>query len=289
MRPRSLRALPTVILLSFSVIAELPVATPERPSQPFNSAAAEQDAEIDLLASHMLEKLKKANVKSVAVSRFVEEKKFGHRTFSADLTDDFTSVLASISGGLHVLDRTRISQVLLQKKWMSIDIDDSTVFRSAAFASGADAVIQGRFKLDGKFVDLSLKVVGSATDKKIADVKAKIPVPQIQDDSPDAPVQDPATGVYEPFVGGVTSPNCQSCPEPEFSPESLHIREAKSVFKVTVRSDGLPADIRLVEPAGYGLDESALKALQQWKFSPAHLPNGTPVSSRVTVEIAFHR
>ena len=90
--------------------------------------------------------------------------------------------------------------------------------------------------------------------------------------------------------GGVTAPTCKYCPNPEFSSEARqkNIREAKNVFHLTVRSDGRPADIRLVQPAGYGLDENSLAALQKWQFSPAHLPNGTPVSSRIDVEVAFH-
>jgi TonB family protein len=253
-------------------------------------AGSEQNPEMDLLASRVLEKLKKANIKTVAVSRFSEGKKFGHRPLSAELSDTFTSSLASIAGDIHIFDRTRISQASLQKKWISIDTEDSLVFRSVAFASGAEAVIQGTFKLDGKFVELSLKVVNSATDKKITEVKAKVLAPQVQEASPDAPLQDPVTGVYQSGIGGVTAPTCTYCPNPEFSSEARqkNIREAKNVFRITVRSDGRPADIRLVQPAGYGLDENSAAALQHWKFSPARLPNGTPVSSRVNVEIAFH-
>jgi hypothetical protein len=56
---------------------------------------------------------------------------------------------------------------------MSIDILDPLVFRSVAFASGADALLRGTFKLEGKFVELSLKIVTTSTEKVI-EVKTKV-------------------------------------------------------------------------------------------------------------------
>jgi hypothetical protein len=124
-----------------------------------------------------------------------------------------------------------------QRKWMSIDILDPLVFRTVAFASGANGVIQGTFKLDGNLVELSLKVVSPSTEKKIAEVRAKILMPEVPDDPPEVPAQDPVTGVYASAVGGVTAPTCKYCSAPEFSPESWqeHI-EAQSTFRITFRT-----------------------------------------------------
>ena len=173
---------------------------------------------------------------------------------------------------------------------MAIDLDDPLVFSSIAVSLGADAVIHGTLKVDGKFVQLSLKAINASTEKKIAEVNAKTLVLPRVDNSPDGPVQDSVTGVYLPGFGGVTLPARTYCPQPEFSSESRkkHVWEAKNVFRITVRSDGRVADIRLVTPAGYGLDENSVAALQHWLLYPARLPNGTPVPSRLDVETSYH-
>jgi TonB family protein len=285
-----LAPLSPLVLLAFSLmVASQSVVRADSSPQPRSASGTEQNADIDLLASRLVEKLKHTGIKTVAVNRFYG-KKIG-RSLEYKLSNDFTSAFAKSAGDIRLLDRPSLVKALQEKSWMAIDLDDPPVFRSIAIASGADAVIQGTLKLDGKFVEFSLKAVNPSTEKKIAEVKTKILVPQGMDDSPDAPVQDPVTGVYLAGVGGVTAPTCKYCPEPEFSPESRqkHVWEAKNVFRLTVRPDGGPADIRLVTPAGYGLDENSAAALQRWQFSPARLPNGTAVSSRVDIEVSYHR
>lgn len=287
-----LAPLSRLILLCFSVVvAPQSVVRADTSVHPPTAAGAEENADMNLLASRLLEMLKKAVIKTVAVSRFDNEKKTGHRALSNQLSDSFTSALGNIAGDIHILARPRMLQASQQRKWMSIDLDDSLVFRSIAFNSGADAVIQGTFKLNGKVLELSLKAVKPSNERKIAEVKAKILVPQGMDDSPDAPVQDPVTGVYLSGVGGVTDPTCIHCPAPEFSSEARekHLREAKNAFRITIRPDGRPADIRLVESAGYGLDENSAAALEHWQFTPAPLPNGTAVPCRVNIETTYRR
>jgi Gram-negative bacterial TonB protein C-terminal len=289
MKVLHLRPLSSVVLLLFSVVlATRSVVRADSPVPPRSASRAEQNTDMDLLASQLVEKLNHADVKTVAVNRFYG-KKIG-RSLTYKLSDNFSSAFAKSAGHINILDRASLVKALQEKSWMAIDLDDSLVFRSIAVSSGADAVIQGSLKLEGKFVELSLKALNASTEKKIAEVKTKILVPQGMDDLLEEPVQDPLTGVYLAGVGGVTAPTCTYCPQPEFSSESRqkHVWEAKNVFRITVRSDGRTADIRLVTPAGYGLDENSAAALQHWQLSPAHLPNGTAVPSRVDIEIAYH-
>ena len=56
---------------------------------------------------------------------------------------------------------------------------------------------------------------------------------------------------------------------------------------VVVGTDGAPSNIRVVRGLGYGLDEQAVKAAQQWKFVPGTY-NGAPVVTAVNIEITFH-
>jgi TonB family protein len=53
-----------------------------------------------------------------------------------------------------------------------------------------------------------------------------------------------------------------------------------------VGTDGLTHEIAVKKPLGYGLDEKALEAVQQWRFDPA-TEDGKAVSKRITVEVSF--
>jgi periplasmic protein TonB len=48
------------------------------------------------------------------------------------------------------------------------------------------------------------------------------------------------------------------------------------VLTFNIDATGIPYNIRVHQPLGYGLDQSAIAALSQWKFRPSTI-NGTPV------------
>ena len=54
-----------------------------------------------------------------------------------------------------------------------------------------------------------------------------------------------------------------------------------------VELDGTISQLEVTKGLGYGLDESALRDLQQWRFVPGTL-NGKPIRVRATIEITFN-
>jgi protein TonB len=58
------------------------------------------------------------------------------------------------------------------------------------------------------------------------------------------------------------------------------------VLEIVVRADGAVGDVRLLEGLGYGLDQRAIDAVRQWRFSPARR-QGRPVDVLVEVAVEF--
>ena len=58
------------------------------------------------------------------------------------------------------------------------------------------------------------------------------------------------------------------------------------VIGMTIGIDGVPHTVNVVRPIGFGLDESAMAAIKQWKFSPATV-GGKPVEAATTGEVNF--
>jgi TonB family protein len=86
----------------------------------------------------------------------------------------------------------------------------------------------------------------------------------------------------------VKAPRAVYTPDPEYSAEAKDAGfNGTAVVSLIVDRFGQPQEIKIVRPAGYGLDENAVAAVGTWKFEPAR-KDGQPVQVLINVEVAFH-
>lgn len=94
-------------------------------------------------------------------------------------------------------------------------------------------------------------------------------------------------GVYRPG-SGVTVPVLLTVVKPVYTPDALRQRiEGAVQLEVVVRRDGTVGAVRVVrslDPGG--LDEQAIAAVRQWRFSPGRLGD-VPVDVLVTAVVGF--
>ncbi|MGH9529806.1 MAG: energy transducer TonB [Terriglobales bacterium] len=92
-----------------------------------------------------------------------------------------------------------------------------------------------------------------------------------------------------------TPPPCAQVPPhllknsaPKYSKEARKARvEGTAVLSLVVGADGLPRDISVRHPLGFGLDEEAIKAIKKWRFKPATM-DGNAVAVEINVDVVFH-
>jgi TonB family protein len=60
-----------------------------------------------------------------------------------------------------------------------------------------------------------------------------------------------------------------------------------ATLQLTVSTDGVPEDIKVLMSLGPGLDNKAITAVQGWKCVPAQ-KDGKPVATQIVVEVEFH-
>ena len=90
-------------------------------------------------------------------------------------------------------------------------------------------------------------------------------------------------GVYRPG-SGIEPPKLLREVKPDYTEEGRVRRlTGEVVLEIVVRRDGSVGDLKVIKGLGGGLDERAVQAVRQWRFSPARR-QGTPVD--VTVEVA---
>ena len=73
----------------------------------------------------------------------------------------------------------------------------------------------------------------------------------------------------------------------EFSDQARRERFGGVVLiSMIVNEEGMPTDVKVVRSIGHGLDEKALEAARQYRFTPAQR-DGKPIAARITMEISF--
>jgi len=89
--------------------------------------------------------------------------------------------------------------------------------------------------------------------------------------------------------GGVSAPSIVSARQPDYTDEASRVhKEGKVVLSLIVDTAGRARNLRVVSPLGYGLDEKAIQAVQQWRFQPG-LKDGKPVNVQLNIEVEFHQ
>jgi TonB family protein len=87
--------------------------------------------------------------------------------------------------------------------------------------------------------------------------------------------------------GGVSVPKLVSKVEPKYSEEARRDRlEGTVVLSVVVGSDGVAHNVHVMQSLRPDLDQKAIEAVLQWRFSPG-LKDGKPVNEFATIEVNF--
>ena len=93
-------------------------------------------------------------------------------------------------------------------------------------------------------------------------------------------------GVFR-IGGGVSQPRLLFKVEPEYSEEARKAKYQGTVMlSVEVWEDGVAHNIRVLRSLGLGLDEKAVEAVKQWKFSPGK-KDGKPVKVLAQIQVSF--
>jgi len=88
--------------------------------------------------------------------------------------------------------------------------------------------------------------------------------------------------------GSIRQPEVLVKTNPDYTEEARKGRvEGTVMLSIVIHSDGTVGNIQVVRGLGYGLDESAIRAVMtKWRFRPA-TSNGRPIDYPATVEVNF--
>ena len=85
----------------------------------------------------------------------------------------------------------------------------------------------------------------------------------------------------------MTAPVLESKVEPEYTEEARAAKyQGTVVLYVEIGPDGMAHNVQVIRGLGLGLDQKAIDAVSQWRFSPG-IKDGAPVTVQATIEVNF--
>jgi TonB family protein len=111
--------------------------------------------------------------------------------------------------------------------------------------------------------------------------------PKQTQSSGDAESNAKSSKVFRLGDPGVTAPKALHNPEPAYTDDARRNNlEGKVGLNVIIDNKGRVSFVSVQKPLGMGLDESAVKTVKQWRFTPA-TKDGNPVAIQVFVEVEY--
>jgi TonB family protein len=177
--------------------------------------------------------------------------------------------------------------LLKERGFLAIDRTHSLVQQVLAIRSAA-MFVEGKIRQESIGWQLEIQLIEPKEDEVLWKKDFRLEEPPNLDVRRDEVMRDPETGVYLSGRGGIGSPRCIKCPNPEFTKEAIdkHI-SGRFVCLLTVSERGEPISPIGLTTLGHGLDEQAMEAIRKWKFQPAKDNQGKSVPVRVTIEVTF--
>lgn len=156
-------------------------------------------------------------------------------------------------------------------------------FKDALLTGDTEQVTAAADEVRSWFQSFRSGTFGETTVSQPAQADSPRPTP-----APESASDRDGRDVYDPG-NGVTMPSPTRRVDPAYTQEAVRRKiQGAVLLTCVVRPDFTVSDIVVVRSldTAYGLDQEAIKALEQWRFTPGRR-NGRYVPVRITVEMTF--
>lgn len=144
-----------------------------------------------------------------------------------------------------------------------------------------------RFAIVAGMAVVALATCASALALRM-EIAAKGSAPVVQSDSAQSNSAQPDSGHALNVNASIMAGQRISGPNPIYPAQAKADKvEGAVILFLRINKDGEPIDIRIKKSVRADLDESALTAVQQWRWKP-YLLNGDPTEVKTTVTVTYH-
>jgi TonB family protein len=255
--------------------------------------------QIRSLAGRLLKRTEKANCRADSCTILVANLTMPSGSTShlgMQLADSVAAELAVQGRGIQIVDRSRLQDYLVREHIPSAALKNREAARWLATEFHANVVLVGTIEdLGGRYYLLT-ELLHISNDKVGPQEAMEISIPEPEQAfAPFEPYDAERPGLKEPAGAppfmragpGGSVPSCIYCPSPQYSDAARKVKFMGTVIlDVTVAEDGRATDIRVLKGVPFGLNERAIRAVNEWTFRPA-VSGDRPVAVRVPIETTF--
>jgi TonB family protein len=272
------------IMLLLMFVVSLPLMVRSQTT----AASSTVDPAIADLAGRLSASLHKAGTRRVVVLNLRGPQKESHPV-GTWLADQLSSALQGSTAVLEIVDRAEIKGCAETHENSSDSGASGKKLVETGRAVGADAVVTESFAKIAQRLGITLLITNlSRSGPLIPSVRGAAPISEeIVGLSPE-PIPSFKGDVLQAGIGGISTPICIRCPNPDYSDKARKAKyQGTVVLEVVVTADGRVENPIVVRGPGLGLEENSIRAVKRWRFKPAEDLDNKPVTARVPIEVSF--
>lgn len=260
--------------------------------------ARAQQTDLTTVAAKVAQELEAKKVKRVAVFDFAGPGD-DLTALGQKLADEFSGALAKSGGKLQIEDRSKIAANIKKFDYQLSDLRDPNFGDALLSYLGVNVAIVGIISRQGDEFTLSVRCTHAGKNGAnfievehfsfaASEDTAKLAATVVE--RGEAVAEKAAVKTAPNAAANRSYPACIDCPGARFTnlAAELNLRAATVVLIGVVTPEGRLTDIKVTKRAPAGLTESAIDAVQKWKFRPANGPDGKPTAVRQVIEVTFH-
>ncbi|HUN61797.1 MAG TPA: energy transducer TonB [Candidatus Sulfotelmatobacter sp.] len=204
---------------------------------------------------------------------------------SAYFAATFSQLLGANARGFAVLPRSDVHRFLLDNHWTDCDVVRAEVIAQLASQFGLDAILNtqlspqnGEASIDFVVRDRSGKELLRSNYVEARNTWTVALFPAMA-----APAGWP---FYFAGLDGITMPKAREMKPPSYPGGKGNV-SGKVILSAVVTTDGRIEQARVMQALAPDADQAALDVTKTWRFEPAKMPDGAPVTVRLPFEANF--
>ena len=251
-------------------------------------AVVGREPKLDDIAKQLGKQMAKAKINSVVTTNFTTLDG-GVSPEGEILSAQLTDYWASHSEKFSIVERSKLDALLAEQKLTLKDLDNSEILRKTGAALHVDALVTGTVTPTFQGISLSVSVRRIQDSKLQCQASKTFPQSEFAASIATRSTEDTALHPVLAGVNGVGTPQCEHCPQPNYSNELRKEKVQGTVLlSVVVTTDGHTTGIVVIKAPSDALAQKAVEVVRSWTLKPAMGPNGKAVAVKVQVEITFH-
>lgn len=294
--PVAARAFSALLGIALCLVIAI-AASPARAQTP-PVASSSEDPEVAAmkeLSGFVSQAVKKSHLKNLLMMDFQGPQHF-YTQLGRKLADDLCAALAA-DPSISLADRKQFTEFVSREALLIPDANEPEPANWIASQLSAKSFVTGEFEETDSDIILHVHIYECPKPQNIQSLKATFPKTNemgvLDSHSFTATGDDLRNGSPKrstlPHPGrGFSIPQCQYCPQPEFSREATQ-RKANGTIDLIAEVDenGQVMNAFLTRGFFYGLNDKAIDGVKQWRMKPATGPDGEPAAVQQVIEITF--